>query len=486
MGRPLRLFNSLGRRTEDFAPAGDTVGIYTCGPTVYAYPHLGNMRAYVFADTLRRALRWKGLPTRQIINITDVGHAVAELELGDDKLEVAAARERKSVEEVAEHYTQAFFADLAALNILPADEYPRATACVDQMIDFAAELERRGFAYTIESGLYFDTSKSVDYGRLALINTEGQREGARVEQVEGRRNKTDFALWRTETPGQMRAMRWKSPWGWGAPGWHLECSVMSIALLGSHFDIHTGGIDHRQLHHVNEIAQSEAYLGDARPWVRYWLHNEFLQFGAQKMAKSAGGTIRVADLSSAGIHPLAYRLFLSGGHYRAQLDYTHEAIESAQSSLRRLMARAEPLRPLPPIQTYAQAVDSAHGDQATIDALNQFDAAISNDLGTPQLLAHLHESLRSDGLSADGRRAVLSSAESLLGIGLDRIASDGLAGTQALLADDLTARVTDLVAEREAARAARDWPRADQLRAQLERLGVQVTDTPQGPTWRAN
>jgi cysteinyl-tRNA synthetase len=316
----LRLYNSLGRKLEDFIPSADTTGMYSCGPTVYAYPHLGNMRAYVFADTLRRALRWKGIPVRQVINITDVGHAVADTDTGQDKLEVAAAAERRSVQDIAAHYTDAFLADIKALNILPADEYPRATAYVKQMIEFAAELEKKGFTYRLPSGLYFDTAKDPDYGELAQIDPEGQREAARVEQVEGRRRKTDFALWRTEEPGQLRIMRWDSPWGWGAPGWHLECSVMSMALLGQHFDIHTGGVDHRELHHVNEIAQSQAYLADGLPWVHYWLHNEFLQLGTEKMAKSAGGAPRLSDLIEAGYHPLAFRLFLLGSHYRSQLD----------------------------------------------------------------------------------------------------------------------------------------------------------------------
>ena len=270
--------------------------MYSCGPTVYAYPHLGNMRPYVFADTVRRALRWKGIRVHHVINITDVGHAVADTDTGEDKVEAAAARERRSVQEIAEFYTDAFFDDIKALNVLPADEYPRASAYVPQMIEFAEELEKKGFTYQIPSGLYFDTAKDPNYGELAQMDTEGQLEAARVEQVEGRRHKTDFALWRAEEPGRRRVMRWDSPWGCGAPGWHLECSVMSIALLGRHFDIHTGGVDHRELHHVNEIAQSQAYLGDGRPWVRFWLHNEFLQLGAVKMAKSAGGAPRLADL----------------------------------------------------------------------------------------------------------------------------------------------------------------------------------------------
>ena len=235
--------------------------------------------------------------------------------------------------------------------MLPADVYPRASDYVQQMIEFATRLEELGFTYLLPSGLYFDTSKSPGYGELALLDIDGQREGARVEHVEGRKHKTDFALWRAEEPGVRRVMRWDSPWGWGAPGWHLECSVMSMALLGEHFDIHTGGVDHRELHHVNEIAQSEAYLDDGRPWVQYWLHDEFLLLDAEKIAKSAGGGPRLADLVSAGYHPMAYRLFLLGGHYRSQLDFTNQGIDAAQATLRRLVARVEPLRPLPVVET---------------------------------------------------------------------------------------------------------------------------------------
>jgi cysteinyl-tRNA synthetase len=354
-GHQLRLYNSLGRRVEDFIPSGDVTGMYSCGPTVYVYSHLGNMRPYVFADTVRRTLRWKGLRVRHVVNITDVGHAVSDADTGEDKMDVAAARERRSVLEIAEFYTQAFFDDIAALNILPAEAYPRASAYVPQMIEFAATLEARGYTYLLPSGLYFDTAKFPRYGELAQLHTEGQLEAARVEQVPGRRRKTDFALWRTEEPGRRRVLRWDSPWGWGTPGWHLECSVMSIALLGPHFDIHTGGIDHRELHHVNEIAQSEAFLADGKPWVRYWLHNEFLQLGGAKMAKSAGGAPRLADLTAAGYHPAAFRLFLLGGHYRSQLDFTTAAIDAAQATLRRLAARIQPLRPLPVLETLAAA-----------------------------------------------------------------------------------------------------------------------------------
>ena len=485
-GHQLRLFNSLGRRMEDFTPSGEVTGMYSCGPTVYAFPHLGNMRPYVFADTLRRAFRWKGIPVRHVVNITDVGHAVADTETGEDKLEVAAARERRSVLDIAAFYTDAFFVDIAALNILPADEYPRASAYVPQMIEFAAELERKGFTYQLPSGLYFDTSKDPGYGALAQMNAEGQLEAARLEHVEGRRRKTDFALWRAEDPGKRRVLRWDSPWGWGAPGWHLECSVMSIALLGPHFDLHTGGVDHRELHHVNEIAQSEAYLGDGKPWVRYWLHNEFLQLGAEKMAKSAGGAPRLADLTEAGYHPMAYRLFLLGGHYRSQLDFTTAAVDAAQATLRRLVSRVQPLQPLPAIETLAEAADQVQGDPAAERLLDTIDAAISADLGTPKILAALQDALRDPEITTDGQRAIVAAADALLGLGLADLQPDDLEHRRVpseLSAEELHA-IEELVADRTQARKERDWTRADQIRAQLDELGVQVADTSEGPVWQ--
>jgi cysteinyl-tRNA synthetase len=472
---------------EDFTPSADVVGIYSCGPTVYSYQHLGNMRPYVFADTLRRALRWKGIPVWHVVNITDVGHAVADSDTGEDKLEVAAAKERRSVEEIAEFYTWDWLEAMAALNVQPADVYPRASEYVPQMIEFAARLEEEGFTYELPSGLYFDTSKSPGYGSLALLDLAGQREGARVEHVEGRRHKSDFALWRAEEPGVRRVMRWKSPWGWGAPGWHLECSVMSMALLGQHFDIHTGGVDHRELHHVNEIAQSEAYLGDERPWVRYWLHNEFILLDAQKIAKSAGHTLRLADLVESGYHPMAYRLFLLGGHYRSQLDFTTHAMDAAQATLRRLVGRVEALRPLPAPETYEQArALLPPEDKVAAAYLDQLDAAISADLATPKVLAALQESLRDADITTAGLSVVVGAADALLGLRLGTLEPDEVDRRRS--ADDLdpaeVERIELLIGERSQARTNRNWARADEIRAELEELGVQVTDTPTGPTWQ--
>jgi cysteinyl-tRNA synthetase len=486
-GQQLRLYNSLGRLVEDFTPSADVVGMYSCGPTVYSYVHLGNMRTFQFADTLRRALRWKDIAVRHVVNITDVGHAVADSETGEDKLEVAAARERRTVADIAEHYTQAFFDDRTALNLLPAHAYPRASEYVEQMIAFALSLEELGYTYQLPSGLYFDTSQSPGYGTLALLDIEGQREAARVEHVEGRRNKSDFALWRTEEPGVRRVMRWESPWGWGAPGWHLECSVMSIALLGDHFDLHTGGADLRQLHHVNEIAQSEAYLNDDKPWVRYWVHGEFLLIDNAKIAKSSGPVPRLVDLVEAGYHPMAYRLFLLGGHYRSQLDFTPAAIDGAQATLRRLVARIAPLRPLPEAETYQTARALAEkADETALGYVEAVDAAISNDLATPRLLAILQEALRDPDISTEGLRVVVAAVDALLGLRLGDLdpAEVDQRRTAADLAPQQVAAIERLIAERTQARKEKNWPRADEIRAELDALGVQVTDTPSGPAWQ--
>ena len=469
---PLRFFNSLGRRLEEFVTPPGPVGIYSCGPTVYSYPHLGNMRAYVFADTLRRALRWRGFAVHHVVNITDVGHAVADSDAGEDKLEVAAARERRSVEQIAEHYTQAFFDDLAALRILPADEYPRASQYVGQMIKFAERLEERGYGYRTPSGLYFDTTLSKGYGELGRLNVEGQREGARVEKVEGRRSATDFALWRTEAPGERRSMRWSSPWGWGAPGWHLECSVMSMALLGSHFAVHTGGVDHRELHHVNEIAQSEAYLDDNLPWARYWLHNEFLQINASKIAKSGGRAPRLADLAPLGVHPLAFRLFLLGGHYRAQLEYTVEAVKAAQTALGRLAHRIVPLLPLPEVVTFKAARLLVRGAPAAEAILDRLDAAVADDLATPLVLVALQEVARHEDIGEGARRALVACCDSLLGLGLGGLTPKALEtiGRPEGHQRPGDAEIERLLDERARARRIRDWIRADSIRAELGRL----------------
>lgn len=478
----LRLYNSLGRRTVEFQPLQPgRVRMYTCGPTVYAYAHLGNMRPYVFSDTLRRAFEWNGLEVVQVVNITDVGHTVGESDLGEDKVEAAARAEHKSVEEVTGHYTEAFLADVAALGVRPATHYPRASEYVPRMIEFAKVLDERGYTYQLDSGLYFDTGRSAGYGRLAGARPDvrAQEEGARIEEVAGKRCRADFAVWRAERGEQLRLIHWDSPWGPGVPGWHLECSVMSIDLLGDHFDLHTGGIDHREIHHLNEIAQSEAYLGDGRDWVPLWMHNEFLLFDNQKISKSGGRMPLLRDLADDGYHPLVFRYFLLTAHYRQQLDLTEAGLDSAATAYRRLLGRVAALRPLPEVTTMARLRSLV--SPAGLAAAERVDEAISDDLNTAKVLAELNLTLRDEQLPVADRAAIAAAADTLLGLRLGELEPDEVrSGAELAVSADY---VEELVAARAAARKARDWAEADRIRDQLSELGVQLTDTPTGTKW---
>jgi cysteinyl-tRNA synthetase len=481
-GTPLTLYNTLGHSLVPFEPLQPPhVGVYSCGPTVYGYPHIGNMRPYVCTDVLRRVLRWKGYDVTHVMNITDVGHLTSDEDEGDDKVESAARRSGRTVWEIAQHYTDAFLADIDALGIERPDVMPRATDHVKEMVEFAERLVDLGYAYPLESGLYFDTSRSPHYGELAGLDIEGLRAGARVDMIEGKRNKTDFALWRTSEPGSQRAMEWDSPWGPGAPGWHLECSVMSIKYLGRHFDIHTGGIDHVPVHHVNEIAQSEAWLDDGQTWVPYWLHNEFLVMSKAKMSKSAGGTIRLDDVVATGIEPAAYRLFLLGAQCRAQLDYDLDEVGAAQRALDRYRDRAaDGALPDPgDLPTTYEEAAARIGSEAGRAYLDRLDAAVSSGLDTPAALALLGTVVRDQDLPPADRAVLIGAYDRLLGLGL---AAGRPAETP--LAPEEEAAVQALLDERAAARAARDWARADELRDELAARGITVEDRADGTVWK--
>lgn len=477
--RPLRLFNTLGRAVGGFAARKPhRVGMYSCGPTVYAHQHIGNMRPYVFADTLKRVLRWKGFDVHHVVNITDVGHLTSDADDGEDKLELAAKREHKDAWEIAQHYTGLYQADLARLGVVAPDVWCRATEHIDAMVRFAQVLEARGYCYRLPSGLYFDTSKSPGYGRLALLDLEGQKAGARVEVAEGKEHAQDFAIWRASAPGEDRQMEWASPWGRGAPGWHLECSVMSMQYLGRHFDIHTGGADHPPVHHTNEIAQSEAYLDDGQPWVAWWLHCEFINLKGAKLSKSTGGGLTLQDLVDRGYHPLAYRYLLLQSHYRSQSEFTWEALDAARSALRRLTGRfavdAGADRLLPPADVPASDVALAY--------LDAFDRAVSQDLNTADALAVVHSVARDTSLLAPELAWLACHFNSVLGLDLGQLGSSALNGRPAH-ARASAEEIGTLVTERAQARSARDFGRADELRRHLTELGVVVNDGPDGPTW---
>lgn len=505
LGRPLQLFNSLGRELQEFVPIEPgRVGMYTCGLTVYNYAHIGNLRAYLFTDTLRRAFQLKGYDVHHVMNITDVGHLTSDADEGEDKMELAAERRGKTVWEIAAYYTEEFQRDLARLGVLEPSVLCRATDHVQEMIEFARAIEENGYGYELDDGLYFDTSKVTGYGRLGLVDVEGLREGARIGAKEGKRNPTDFAVWRRSPEGKQRLMEWHSPWGVGAPGWHLECSVMSIKYLGRHFDVHTGGIDHRQVHHPNEMAQNEAYVGKGSNAVNFWLHNEFLTFGedGEKMSKSTGRFLRLATLEGWGIHPLSYRHFVLMATYRRPLEFSFEALAGAQSglsrTLRRIAALAEraggetvaAIRRLAAEHRFSRGgaltwlVESlvAPVAEAAAPWLDRLDEALARDLATPTVLADLGELLADESLAPEAALRLTAVYDLALGLRLLETAPEAL-NLRPESAPFTAEEVDALLAEREAARAGRDFARADEIRDRLTAGGVDLHDSRAGTTW---
>jgi cysteinyl-tRNA synthetase len=487
-GAPLRLFNTLGGELQEFAPMEPgLVRAYTCGPTVYAYQHIGNMRAYVFADTLRRVLEWKGYEVVHVINITDVGHLTSDMDEGEDKVELASRREQRSVWDIAARYTGLFLRDIAELRVLRPAVWAKATEHIPEMIAFARVLEDKGYAYELESGLYFDTSLVADYGKLARLDIEGLREGARVAPVPGKRHPVDFALWRASPRDVRRLMEWDSPWGTGAPGWHLECSAMSRKYLGPRFDLHTGGVDHIPVHHTNEIAQSEAYLGG--PWVPFWMHNEFISLTGAKISKSRGNTIVLPDLEHAGFHPLSYRYLLLGSRYRSQSEFTWETLEAARAGHRRLLERVRARLPagggaVSPGEPVGLGEAVRQVSEAGRGHLARLDAAVSADLNTAQALAVLAQISRDPALAAGDFSVLVSAAEALLAIGLLDLAPAELDVSAAADAVD-AGQVRRLLDERAQARGRGDFTAADAIRDTLDRLGIEIRDTPDGTVWKA-
>jgi len=474
MTRPLTLYNSLTRQLETFTPIDPTcVRVYTCGPTVYNYQHIGNMRAFLFADTLGRVLRWKGWPLKHVINITDVGHLTSDADAGDDKMERAAKAQAKSIWEIAAHYTEAFKEDVARLNITPPYVWSVATDHIAEMIAFAERIAP-DHCYQLESGLYFDATTVPDYGRLARAGGDEPGE-SRIDPVAGKRHPQDFAIWRKEAPGEARQMAWDTPWGRGAPGWHLECSVMSLKHLGHPFDIHTGGIDHREIHHPNEIAQNQAYCACADSGARLWMHNNFLLDRAGKMSKSAGEFLRLQVLVDRGYHPLAYRLLCLQAHYRSELEFSWEQLAAAFTRLKRLVMAAR--RRLP------EAL--AAGDPAPATRyLGALDEAVSDDLNTARALPVLEEMLADKRLPAPTLAAALAQFDAVLGLDLLTLTRESLRVVPkdaAITPEAIAARLD----ERKEARAAKDFTRSDAIRDELQVQGVEVMDgDPLGWDWR--
>ena len=481
---PLTLFNSLTRQLETFQPvhAGEA-RVYTCGPTVYNYPHIGNMRAYVFADVLGRTLSFKGYKLTHVINITDVGHLTDDADSGEDKLEKAAKTSAQSIWQIAQHYTEAYWADIKALNIRQPAEWTIATKFVPQMIEFAKGIAEK-HCYELDSGLYFDVSTVADYGRLARAQTD-DGEG-RIEAVDGKRHTADFAIWRKTPMGEKRQMEWDSPWGRGAPGWHLECSVMSGELLGFPFDIHTGGIDHREIHHPNEIAQNQAYMEThqafcctngldvaANSGANIWMHNNFLVERSGKMSKSSGEFLRLQLLIDKGYHPLAYRMMCLQAHYRSELEFSWEGLGAALVRLKRIVMGIERLR--------ARAASEPSG-QADM-TIRQVDEALSDDLNTPRVLDIAFSISEVKGYASDRLDAIFE-CDKVLGLNLATLTRTDLR-IRPKSATITEAEIEATLAARKLARAAKDFATSDRLRDELTAKGVEVMDgDPLGWDWK--
>ena len=483
---PLKLFNSLTRQAEVFEPVHPgEARVYSCGPTVYNYQHIGNMRAYVFADTLGRTLQWKGYKLTHVVNITDVGHLTSDADAGEDKMERMAAREGKSAWDIARFYQEDFERDLARLNVQPK-QHPRATEYVAAMIEWGKSIADK-HCYELESGLYFDVASVADYGRLARAVTE-DGEG-RIESVEGKRNAADFAIWRKTPPGETRQMEWGSPWGRGAPGWHLECSVMGEALLGFPFDIHTGGIDHREIHHPNEIAQNQAFcctngLDDPRnSGAKIWMHNNFLVERSGKMSKSSGEFLRLQLLIDRGYHPLAYRLMCLQAHYRSELEFSWDGLGAALTRLKRMVMAYEKWDGQLKERSNTPG-DSWEYERVTRDLVARFDAAIANDLNTAEALTVLEELLALKGTAPECVVTATTKIDTVLGLKLGYLTRAELR-IRPVTATITEAEIDTALTRRKEARAAKDFAASDAIRDELTARGVEVMDgDPLGWEWR--
>ena len=470
----MKLYNSASRQKEEFVPyEPGKVSMYTCGPTVYHFAHIGNLRSYIMEDVLEKALRWEGYQVTRVMNITDVGHLASDADTGEDKMLKGAKREHKSVMDIAKFYTDAFFADCHKLNIKYPDVVQPATGMIDDYIKVITKLLDTGYAYLAGGNVYFDTAKLERYYIFNDHDQEDLAVGVRdsVEEDANKRNKADFVLWFTKSKFEDQALKWDSPWGVGYPGWHIECSCISMKYLGEHLDLHCGGIDNAFPHHTNEIAQSEAYLG--HPWCKYWFHVHHLNTNDGKMSKSKGEFLTVSLLEEKGFDPLAYRLFCLQSHYRKALTFSWENLQNAQGTYDKLIRRVA-------------ALDEGGGvdDQAASIYKAKFREALDSDLNTALAVTALYDVLKADVNDAT-KRALIASFDQVLGLGLlERAAAlrEQESAPVELTGED--AAIQALVDQRVEAKKAKDFATADAIRAQLTEMGIEVTDTPQGPVWK--
>ncbi len=462
--RPPSVFftNTLSGAKELFVSLRPGIALmYSCGPTVYGQQHIGNLRAAIFSDTLARVLKAAHYHLRRVTNITDVGHLVDDSDGGEDKMAVGAKRDKTTPEEVADRYTKIYIEDLTDLNVDTDDiRFPRATAYIKEQIALAKTLEEKGFAYYLPDGLYFDTQKFPQYGRLGKMSRVQLEAGKRVEVVRGKHNPADFVLWRSAKANDLQ--QWDSPWGRGNPGWHIECSAMARSLLGLEIDIHTGGEEHVSIHHNNEIAQSEAASG--RTFVRYWMHNAHLTLQGEKLAKSTGNAVYLSDVIQKGFNPLSLRYFFLQAHYRTPLSFSWDALAGAAEALNRLWRLSK------------EVAHESKGKSNPSEARTRFLAAVRDDLATPQALGILWETLRSEDYTPEEKWGLIESAEEHFGLSLTAPPNTG-----ALAESDIPKDIQELLASREIARISKDFSEADRIRGEIEKGGYRVDDGPNGP-----
>ncbi len=455
------VYNTLSRKKEEFKPLeGNTVRMYSCGPTVYGYAHIGNLRTYVFMDELRRVLKWNGYKLRHAMNITDVGHLVSDSDEGEDKMAKTAREQKKTPWEIAAFYTEAFMKDIDRLNIGHPEIICKATDHIPEMIDYVVKLQERGYGYETSDGIYFDIGKLPNYGQLSRANLEEQQAGARVEVNSEKHHPADFALWK-KAPKE-HIMQWESPWGMGYPGWHIECSAMGLKYLGEEFDIHTGGVDAIPIHHENEIAQCEGLFG--HPAARTWMHGEFLLVDGGKMSKSLGNVYTIDELMKRGYDPLDFRFFCLSAHYRNKLNFTFEGMDGAHSGLRNLRAAANAHR----------GAAGKLSDEEKSELMTAFEEAINDDLNIPKALGVVWNAARRSEKS-DGVYQLLLKFDEILGIDIAR--QPEKKETEEFVPD---AETQALIDARTAAKKAKNWAEADRIRDELAAKGIKLIDTPAG------
>ncbi|HEU4428674.1 MAG TPA: cysteine--tRNA ligase [Myxococcota bacterium] len=463
----LWLFDSRTRQKQRFTPLEPGhARVYSCGPTVYSAQHIGNMRANVFADLLKRALLGEGLRVTHVINVTDVGHLTDDADAGEDKMEAAARKTGRSAQEIAAQFTAQWQRDRHRLNCVDPEVLCKASDHIAEQIAMVQALEVKGVTYRIDDGIYFDVTKFPRYAELARLDLAAQHGASRIADVAGKRNPADFALWKFAPPGVKRQQEWDSPWGRGFPGWHIECSAMSTKYLGANFDIHTGGVEHLTVHHTNEVAQTEVALG-VHPWVQIWMHQDWLVFDGEKMSKSKGNVYVLDDVVALGVLPLGFRFFLLQAHYRKQQNVSDEGLLAADRGYRRLLG-----------STAAARVAQGPADAARIAPYRErFRDAVRDDLNAPRALAETTVMLRAPDLTPADQRVLLAEFDAWLGLDLL---------TAELPADETESdpRIDALVAEREAARKRRDFAASDRIRDQLAAEGVTIVDSPAGPRWK--